>query len=153
MKSPYRDIAFFALTKWNGKTEEEATKMANLLTVDELDGHVWAKGSVNHAIDSIAMHLHLSEEDKKSLTEAVYEGPADSEIFKKVGKLINETPEKEILVLCFLADIHDGWVKDNCSEKTFNKKVSKKQLKKEDIDFIKSISIKEKDLLCPVNWN
>ena len=42
---------------------------------------------------------------------------------------------------------------DNCEQLINNISVSKKQLNRGDIDFIKSISIKEKELLSPVNWN
>lgn len=42
---------------------------------------------------------------------------------------------------------------DNHHQLVNNIEVSKKQLKEEDINFIKSISVKEKDLLSPVNWN
>lgn len=42
---------------------------------------------------------------------------------------------------------------DNCKQLINNISVSKKQLKRGDIDYIKSISIKEKELLSPVNWN
>ncbi len=42
---------------------------------------------------------------------------------------------------------------DNSKQLVNNINVSKKQLKEEDIDYIQSISIKEKDLLSPVNWN
>ena len=42
---------------------------------------------------------------------------------------------------------------DNCKQLINNISVSKEQLKRGDLDFIKSISIKEKELLSPVNWN
>lgn len=42
---------------------------------------------------------------------------------------------------------------DNHHQLDNNIEVSRKQLKEEDINFIKSISVKEKDLLSPVNWN
>ena len=129
MRVPYKEIAFFALVKWNGKSEEEALEMINTLPVDELEKSVGAKDSVNHAIDSIAAKLNLSEEDKKAFSDAVYNGPEDAPIFSKVGQLLNGQKNKEGFVLGVLSDIHDGWVVDNSSEKTFNKKKDRKQLR------------------------
>ena len=129
MRVPYKEIALFALVKWNGKDEKEAIEMINTLSVDELENSVWAKGSVNHAVDSIATKLELSEEDKKAFSDAVYNGPEDAPIFTKVGELLNDKKDKEMFVLGILSDIHDGWVVDNSSEKTFNKKKDRKQLR------------------------
>ncbi len=42
---------------------------------------------------------------------------------------------------------------DNHSQLEANLRVASHQLRKKDIDFIKSIDIKEKELLNPVNWN
>ena len=42
---------------------------------------------------------------------------------------------------------------DNHSQLEANLKVASHQLSQKDIDFIKSIDIKEKELLNPVNWN
>ena len=60
MRVPYKEIAFYALVKWNGKTEEEAINMINTLSIDELEQNVWAKNSVNHAVASIATRLNLT---------------------------------------------------------------------------------------------
>lgn len=129
MRVPYKEIALYALVKWNGVEEKKALEMIETLSNDELEGQVWAKGSVNHAIDSISLKLGLSEEDKKAFSEACYNGPEDAPIFNKVGSLINDQKDKEAFVLGILSDIHDGWVVDNSSEKTFNKKKDRKQLR------------------------
>lgn len=42
---------------------------------------------------------------------------------------------------------------DNHAQLEANLKVASQQLKQKDIDFIKSLDIKEKELLNPVNWN
>jgi aryl-alcohol dehydrogenase-like predicted oxidoreductase len=42
---------------------------------------------------------------------------------------------------------------DNHIQLESNLKVASKQLSKDNIDFIKSIDIQEKELLNPVNWN
>ena len=129
MRVPYKEIALYALVKWNGVEEDKALEMIDTLSNEELEGQVWASGSVNHAIDSIALKLGLSEEDKKAFSDACYNGPEDAPIFNKVGSLINNQKDKEKFVLGILSDIHDGWVVDNSSEKTFNKKKDRKQLR------------------------
>ena len=129
MRVPYKEIAFYALVKWNGKSEEEAEEMINTLSVEELEKSVYAKSSVNHAIFSIASRLNLGKEETEEFYHAVYYGPEDAPIFNKVGKLINNNPCKELFVLEILSDIHNGWVVDNSNEKTFNKKKNRKQLR------------------------
>ena len=129
MRVPYKEIALYALVKWNGKSEAEALEMINTLSIDELENQVWAKNSVNHAVTSLATRLNLTKEDYEALNTAVYYGPEDAPIFKKVGELISQKPCKELFVLGILSDIHNGWVLDNSSEKTFNKKKDRKQLR------------------------
>ena len=129
MKVPYKEIALYALVKWNGKPIEEAMEMINTLSVDEIEKSVYAKSSVNHAIFSIASRLNLGKEETEELYNATYYGPEDAEIFNKVSKLIKTIPCKESFVLEILSDIHNGWVVDNSSEKTFNKKKDRKQLR------------------------
>lgn len=129
MRVPYKEIALYALVKWNGVEEDKALEMIDTLSNEELEGKVWASGSVNHAIDSIALKLGLSEEDKKAFGDACYNGPENAPIFNQVGSLINNQKDKEQFVLGILSDIHDGWVVDNSSEKTFNKKKDRKQLR------------------------
>ena len=103
MRVPYKEIAFYALVKWNGKSEEEAGEMINTLSVEELEKSVYAKSSVNHAIFSIASRLNLGKEETEEFYHAVYYGPEDAPIFNKVGKLINNNPCKELFVLEILS--------------------------------------------------
>ena len=105
MRVPYKEIALYALVKWNGKSEEEAMEMISTLPVDELENSVYAKGSVNQARDSSALKLGLSEEDKKAFSDACYNGPEDAPIFAKVGSLINEQKDKEGFVLGVIGSI------------------------------------------------
>jgi len=129
MRIPYKEIAFYALREWNGLSEEEANKKVNLFTWKELETEVYAKSSIDHAIDSIIANFHLTEEDKIALSKAVYEGPVDAPIFSKIGALFKDLRDEETMVLGFLTDIHNGWVIDNSSEKTFNKKKDSKKLR------------------------
>ena len=100
MRVPYKEIALYALVKWNGVEEDKALEMIDTLSNEELEGQVWASGSVNHAIDSIALKLGLSEEDKKAFSDACYNGPENAPIFNKVGSLINVKKNKNRFVLC-----------------------------------------------------
>lgn len=129
MRVPYKEIALFALVKWNGISEKEAQVMIEKLSIGELEEKVFAKKSVNHAIDSIAQRLNLRKDEKEAFTIAVYYGPENAPIFAKVGQLLQNQGDIETLVLDILSDIHDGWVVDNSDEKTFNKKKDRKQLR------------------------
>ncbi len=129
MRVPYKEIALYALVKWNRICEKEAQVMIEKLSIEELEEKVFAKKSVNHAIDSIAQRLNLRKDEKEAFTIAVYYGPENAPIFAKVGQLLQNQGDIETLVLDILSDIHDGWVVDNSDEKTFNKKKDRKQLR------------------------
>ena len=127
MATPYKIIAKEALMNWNGLSEEEATLKIKTETVNELEGQVYAMSSVKYAVVGLARQLGLSQQETETLFEAVVNGPEDSEIFSLVtekAKGFSETQKLDIL-----SDIHDGWVVDNSSQKTFEKKVSRQQLR------------------------
>ena len=69
----------------------------------------------------------LSEEETTEFFEAVINGPENAEIFGLFREKIEGlSAEQELDVL---STIHDGWVVDNSSEKTFDKKVARQQLR------------------------
>lgn len=125
--TPYQNVAKAALMNWNGLSEEEANaKIANE-TVQELEGQVYAMNSMKYAVIGIAEQTALTEEETTNFFEAVINGPENSAIFETVSqKAQNFTDMQKLAVL---STIHDGWVKDNSSEKTFNKKVDRQQLR------------------------
>ena len=84
-------------------------------------------GSMKYAVIGIAKQAGLSEEETTKFFEAVINGPEDSEIFRLVSEKTQGFTEEQKLGV--LATIHDGWIVDNSSEKTFNKKVDRQQLR------------------------
>lgn len=125
---PYYKIAKQALMNWNGLSEEEADKVIQEQSFDEIEGQVWATGSVNYAIEGIKKHLQLSEQDTKELEEFIYQGK-DSKIvewlrdnndmgqrletFTNGQSIAVEQHLQNKLILDTLSAVHDGWVKDN----------------------------------------
>ena len=67
------------------------------------------------------------EEETTNFFEAVINGPENAEIFGVVREKMQGFSEEQKLEV--LSTIHDGWVIDNSSEKTFNKKVDRQQLR------------------------
>ena len=120
---PYYKVAKEALMSWNGLSEEEATKILKSSSFEEIEGQVWAKGSMDYAIDSIANSLMLSDEDSQELSNLVYQG-GESNIkntcFQKLIEL-SGTKYKDVhsdemmnnIIMDTLFSVHDGWVKDN----------------------------------------
>ena len=127
MATPYQNVAKAALINWNGLSEEEATTKIQTESVQELEGQVYAMGSMKYAVIGIAKEIGLSEEETTNFFEAVINGPENAEIFDIVKEKIRGFSEEQMLEV--LSTIHDGWVVDNSSEKTFNKKVDRQQLR------------------------
>ncbi len=127
MSTAYQKIAKSALMKWYELSEEEANYKIENESVEELESQVDAKGSIQHAIMGIAKECSLSNEDAVALLTAVVNGPENAEILAMVADKAKGFTNTNILNL--LSAIHDGWVKDNSSEKTFQKKVDRKQLR------------------------
>lgn len=127
MATPYQNVAKSALMNWNGLTEEEATKKIQTESVDELEGQVYAMDSIKFAIVGIAKQINLSEEETIKFFEAAVRGPENDEIFQVVSQKMQGFTEEQKLGV--LETIHDGWVVNNSSEKTFNKKMDRGQLR------------------------
>ena len=127
MATPYQNIAKSALINWNGLSVEEAEKKIQTETVQELEQQVYAMGSVKYAVVGIGKQLNLSEEEAVSLFDVAVNGPENAEIFAVVTEKAKGFTDQQKLGV--LSTIHDGWVVDNSSEKTFNKKVSRNQLR------------------------
>lgn len=127
MATPYREVAKAALIQWNGLTEEEATKKIETESIQELDNQVYAMDSVKYAVVGTAKQLGLSEEETLKFFDVVVNGPENSEMFEKVGTKTKELTQNQIIDV--LSTIHDIWVQNNCSEKVFNKKVDRQQLR------------------------
>ncbi len=120
---PYYQVAREALMNWNGLSEGEATKILKSSSFEEIEGQVWAKGSMDHAIDSIANSLMLSNKDSQELANLVYQG-GESDIkitcFKRLIELygtkykgVHSNEMINNIIMDTLFSVHDGWVKDN----------------------------------------
>lgn len=127
MATPYQNVAKAALINWNGLSEQEAEKKVQTESVKELEAQVYAMGSMKYAVAGIANQIGLSGEETTNFFEAVINGPENAEIFCLVREKMQGFSEEQKLGV--LSTIHDGWVIDNSSEKTFNKKVDKQQLR------------------------
>lgn len=127
MATPYQNVAKAALINWNGLSEEEANVKIQTESVQELEGQVYAMGLMKYTVIGISKQIGLSEEETAKFTKAVINGPENDEIFRIVREKMQGFSEEQILGV--LSTIHDGWVIDNSSEKTFNKKVDRQQLR------------------------
>ncbi len=127
MATPYQNIAKAALINWNGLSEEEATIKVQTESIQELEGQVFAMGTIKYAVIGIAKQIGLNNDEATKFFEAVINGPENDEIFEIVREKIQNFSEEQKLGV--LSTIHDGWVINNSNEKTFNKKVDRQQLR------------------------
>ncbi len=126
MLTPYRVVAKNALMSWNGLSDEEAQKIVETQSFDELEGQVWAKGSMLYAVSAIAQNLGL-ETVQTDLENIVLNGggkqhsltlsESGQQTLSEIGELLKAN--KNFSVVDVLSKVHDGWVKDNA--KKFNK--------------------------------
>ena len=120
--TPYRQAAKQALINWNGVSEEEAQKMVETLSFEELENMTGASGSVAKAAETLAKKLGLSEERTKEFVDAclgkeeVYISEYNKLVFKNIYKKLAKVKDKEKLVLDVLSDIHDEWVANNAQK-------------------------------------
>ena len=143
---PYYQVAKSALMNWNGLSEEEAMKTIQQSSFEEVEGQVWAKGSMDYAIENILSKVELSEEQKDRFTKAIYGELGDSSILEDVGAKLSEKNNEKVIMETLFA-VHDGWVKDN-SKKFFARDKKYQHLPSEligwdevkaDLLFVKSI--------------
>jgi len=133
MDSVYRRIAKDCLVKWMGTPEEEAKAFATDDTIQELeDGNdkhygVGALGSIRAALKSIVRQLGIPDNAYVTFENAVLDDD-NSPIFETVAEKLQQVDNIEEFILTALSDIHDQWVIDNSSEKTFIKKEGRGQL-------------------------
>ncbi len=145
MEIPYYKVAKEALIKWNGLTEGEADKVISEQTISEIEGQVYAKGSLEYAAEGMMRAIGFNKIDKKGeykseLLDFIYKGtpsriidfisqplhdsrPISKSQFDKDKaehhKFVNE------IIMDTLFSVHDGWVKDN--SKKFNTRDKKYQ--------------------------
>lgn len=135
--TPYRKVAKEALMSWNGLSEEEASDKVRYEDFDELEGQVYAKDSMQYAIDGIIKYskkegiseidfndkdnIEILNRSKERLEKYIFGDDRFSYSQVLNGEEINLRREMfflkdinpEELALTCLESIHDGWVKDN----------------------------------------
>lgn len=124
---PYYQVAKAALMNpdWNGLSEEEAIKRIESSTFEEIEGQVWAKGSMDYAIESIAKRFSLLDKEKECLESEIYYGEYGS-ILTEMGLILEKKEiDPNVFIMDTLFAVHDGWVKDN--EKKFFAREKKHQ--------------------------
>ena len=137
---PYYQVAKQALMNWNGLSEEEAKKVIFSQSFDEIESQLYAKGSMDYAVEGIKSSLGLSDRDVDELSTFIYEG-GQSKVIDNWKKMIelqdsslgmegayNAKHNKEMfnnLIMDTLFHVHDGWVQDNV--KKFNAREKKHQ--------------------------
>lgn len=116
---PYNIVAKDALMNWNGLSEEEANKVINESTFDEIESQVGAVGSMTYAVDAIVDKLDLTSEEKKEFSDAVFGRTDDQLALLKVGKRVAMSMNSENTLASIVTDVieavHNGWVSNNAS--------------------------------------
>lgn len=151
LKIPYYQVAKQALMNWGTPesnwaplSEEEAEKIINEKSFEEIENLVGAKGSMDYAIQEISKHLsevylknHEEDIGLEVLSDCVYREDDDVETLHIMNKISNRVDTRLYtkadmdnlnvqLIMDTLFAVHDGWVKDN--ESKFMKKEGKHQL-------------------------
>ena len=99
-----RQAHLYALLSWYGANSvEEAEKMVDELTYEELDGKSYAESSIKAAISGIESEI---------FNEQLSIAP-ETDLSKH--KLLNDPAVYDVIVE-IVADIHDKWVKDNAKK-------------------------------------
>ena len=71
---PYYQVAKQALMNWNGLSEEEAEQFISTQSFDDVESQVYAKGSMDYAIEGIKTSLGFSDKEAEELSTFVYNG-------------------------------------------------------------------------------
>lgn len=141
---PYYQVAKQALMNWNGLTEEQADKLIEESSFEEIESQVYAQGSMTYAISSIGKSLGLTDEETKQFADEVFGRTSNQEIismslYEKLKKFTNDKDKKTMpsflseidsnmatLITDAMEAVHDGWVEDNAKH-FFTKKADRKQ--------------------------
>ncbi len=140
LKIPYYQVAKQALMNWNGLSEEEAEQVIITQSFEEVESQVYAKGSMDYAIEGIKASAGFSDKDAEELSTFVYNG-GQSKIIdwlrennEMAHRIVQKTNGQSIitnktltnnLIMDTLFYVHDGWVQDNV--KKFNAREKKHQ--------------------------
>lgn len=109
----YAQIAKRSLMKWNGLNEQEAQKMIEQMSFEELEKQVGAKTSVNAAVFHSARFLRLTQEEQDFFHATVFGEETKQNVSLKHLQYIASRWEATELALYALAGIHNVWVIGN----------------------------------------
>lgn len=135
----YKQIARDALMTWNGYSKEESTRIVTESSNEELEGQVYAEGSIDAAIKGLQEYSQeylkkqegneepISDNDAELLKEVImtgnYRNGSAEDLFeivrKKLGLLRDDFNDEQMgkditdMVISVLSTIHNQWVKDN----------------------------------------
>lgn len=143
---PYYQVAREALIKWNGLTEEQADKIIEESSFEEIEAQVGAQNSMQYAIDAMAQFMSLNNGTKAGISGTVF-GRVDAANAMVVTSGILRGYNSDIewfdsartennpnrngydvnkLVMNMIEAVHNGWIKDNASA-FFTKKKDREQ--------------------------
>lgn len=133
---PYYQVAREALIKWNGLTEEQADKIIEESSFEEIESQVYAQSSITSAATSIGKSLGLDEEEISHFLDEVFGRSESTEMTERLhhelgSKMLstfrsskhNYMPQ---LITDTMEAVHDNWVEDN-SKVFFTKKADRGQ--------------------------
>ena len=121
----YYQIAREALVKWNGLSEEQADKIIEESSFEEIESKVNAKSSIASAATSIGKSLGLNDEETSQFLNEVFGKIESTEMTEKLhheleSKMLSTFSSSKHyympqLITDAIEDVHDNWVEDNAS--------------------------------------
>ena len=143
MATIYKEVAKDCITNWylmadsSNQNEETISSVVESESFEELengtDMHwgIGAKNSIEAGAVVIAKYAGLTEEQTKEFITAIELGPEDSPIFGAVRANLEYLSATELYngLLVGLNNIHNVWIRDNSSDKTFDKKKGQEKLR------------------------
>ena len=124
LKIPYYQVAKNVLMKEEGLSEEDAIKVIQTSSVEEIENRVCAKNSMMHAVEGISKSINLNKEDEDALKEFVLTGEVEPEVLERAREgIVDKIPVN--VLMDSLAEVHNGWVEEN--ERLFSLREKKHQ--------------------------
>ncbi|MBQ9659330.1 MAG: hypothetical protein IJV31_11335 [Clostridia bacterium] len=121
----YYQVAREALVKWNGLSEEQADKIIEESSFEEIESKVNAKSSIASAATSIGKSLGLNDEETSQFLNEVFGKIESTEMTEKLhheleSKMLSTFSSSKHyympqLITDAIEDVHDNWVEDNAS--------------------------------------
>lgn len=131
MNIPYYQVAKKALMNWNGLNEEEANKLIENSSFEEIEAQIGASNSMIAASKLIGEKFELTEEETVEFINEILGKKDSRDIIKKIELKMNEDNKQEIinindLTFDLIESVHDDWCKQNAGI-FFTKKADRQQ--------------------------